>query len=367
MRLGHMSDCHLGFRQGYRSTEHGLNQREADVARAFRATVDGILAQKVDMVCIAGDLFHTVRPTNAAITFAFRQLRRLRDAGLPVVLVAGNHDCPKTAESGSILHLLSELGIDLAIDEVRQFDYPALGLTVTAVPDRTEVEGVSPGQARFNVLLAHGMVEGTCPHILSTLPLSMIEDERWDYCALGDYHIRKEITPRAWYSGSLEFTSTNIWQETGTPKGWLLVDLDGGTVEPQLVPTRTVLDLEPFDATGMDAAEVNRELAARLSDVSGKIVRARVFNIPTAVRRQLDHKQIKRWMTDALLLKLDFIRPESVERERQGRPRQTLDELVGEFFARRVLPPGMDREAFVAAGQELMAEDREEQLERGAA
>ena len=108
VKLAHIADPHLGIRQYHRQTPAGINQREADVASAFRAAVDGVIAARPDAVVIAGDLFHSVRPTNAAIVFAFRQFQRLREAlpDAPIVLIAGNHDTPaldrdRLASSGS--------------------------------------------------------------------------------------------------------------------------------------------------------------------------------------------------------------------------------------------------------------------------
>ena len=67
MKLAHIADSHLGIRQYHRQTPTGINQREADVANAFRGVIDDVIAQHPDVVVIAGDLFHSVRPTNAAI------------------------------------------------------------------------------------------------------------------------------------------------------------------------------------------------------------------------------------------------------------------------------------------------------------
>jgi exonuclease SbcD len=107
VKLAHIADTHLGIRQYHRQTPSGINQREADVAHAFRAAVDGVVEARPDAVVLAGDLFHAVRPTNAAIVFAFRQLQRLREAlpDAPIVLIAGNHDTPRSTETGSILRL----------------------------------------------------------------------------------------------------------------------------------------------------------------------------------------------------------------------------------------------------------------------
>ncbi|HEU5304132.1 MAG TPA: metallophosphoesterase, partial [Gemmatimonadales bacterium] len=136
MKLAHIADPHLGIRQYHRQTSAGINQREADIAQAFRAAIDGVIAARPDAVVVAGDLFHSVRPTNSAIVFAFRQFQRLRDAlpHVPVVLIAGNHDTPRSVETGSILRLFEELGVDVATEEPRRLVYPRLDLSIFAVP-----------------------------------------------------------------------------------------------------------------------------------------------------------------------------------------------------------------------------------------
>ncbi|HEY9229909.1 MAG TPA: metallophosphoesterase, partial [Gemmatimonadaceae bacterium] len=113
MRLVHLSDLHLGYRQYQRLTPNGVNQREADVAATFRNALDRVIELAPDVVIVAGDIFHTVRPTNQAILHAFLQFSRLVRE-LPnaiVVLVAGNHDTPRSSETGGILPLLAQLGL----------------------------------------------------------------------------------------------------------------------------------------------------------------------------------------------------------------------------------------------------------------
>src|SRR5690625_1132185 len=107
MLIAHLADLHLGYRAYHRLTAGGINARERDVALAFRAAIDRVVELEADLVLVAGDVFHTVRPSNAAIADAFRQFARLRaqlpDA--PVVVIAGNHDSPRAVETGSILRL----------------------------------------------------------------------------------------------------------------------------------------------------------------------------------------------------------------------------------------------------------------------
>ena len=44
MKLAHIADAHLGIRQYYRQTSAGINQREADVAQAFRVAINDVIA-----------------------------------------------------------------------------------------------------------------------------------------------------------------------------------------------------------------------------------------------------------------------------------------------------------------------------------
>ena len=382
MKLAHIADPHLGIRQYHRQTPAGINQREADIAHAFRLAVDGVIAVRPDAVVVAGDLFHSVRPTNAAIVFAFRQFQRLREAlpEAPIVLIAGNHDTPRSTETGSILRLFEELGVDVATDEARRLVYPALDLSVLAVPHQALVSGARPalrpdGAERHRVLILHGELEGVFPFDRSAaeyggalLGLEELAPAEWSYVALGHYHVQHEVAPRVWYAGSLEYVSPNVWGELVdeadhglSGKGWLLADLERNTVERHEVPlARAILDLEPIEAEGLSAAAVSALIAERVGAVPGgvddRIVRLRVWNIPRHVARELDHASIRALKSAALHFQLDLRRPEIHRTIGMGAPgrRQTLPELVRGYLERRPLPAELDREAFVRLGESLM-------------
>ncbi|MBA3345275.1 MAG: exonuclease SbcCD subunit D [Gemmatimonadales bacterium] len=382
MKLAHIADPHLGVRQYHRQTAAGINQREADVAHAFRVAVDGVIAARPDAVVVAGDLFHSVRPTNAAIVFAFRQFQRLREAlpAAPIVLIAGNHDTPRSTETGSILSLFEELGVDVAFEEARRLVYSALDLSVLAVPHQALAGSERPslrpeGSQRHRVLVLHGEVEGVFPADRSAaeyggalIHLRDLSAGEWTYVALGHYHVQHELAPRTWYAGSLEYVSPNIWGELrdeaehGRPgKGWLLVDLERGTAAAQPVPpARDILDLEPILAEGLAAPAINGLITERLHAVSGgitdRIVRLVVREIPRHIARELDHTAIRAFKSEALHLHLDLRRPEVNRTTGVGSPgkRQTLPELVHSYLARRPLPGELDRDAFVRLGDELM-------------
>ena len=382
MRLAHLADPHLGIRQYHRQTPSGINQREADVARAFRLAVDGVIGARPDAVVIAGDLFHSVRPTNAAIVFAFKQFQRLREAlpAAPIVLVAGNHDTPRSAETGSILRLFEELGVAVAVDEARRLEYPELDLSVLAVPHHALVGQDRPelrpeGTARRQLMVLHGEIEGVLPTQRHTVEyggalvgLRELAVEEWSYIALGHYHVQHEVAPHTWYSGSLEYVGTNIWGELAEEaeqgirgKGWLLADLDRGTVTREPVPaSRPIIDLEPVRGEGLGAEALDQLIEDRLHAVPGgvadRIVRLRVYDVPRHVARELDHAAIRAWKAEALHFHLDIRRPEVQRTVGVGAPgrRQTLPDLVRDYLRGRPLPAELDREEFVRLGGDLM-------------
>lgn len=382
MKLAHIADPHLGLRQYHRQTPSGINQREADIAQAFRVAVDGVIQSRADIVVVAGDLFHSVRPTNAAIVFAFRQFQRLREAlpGAPIILIAGNHDTPRSVETGSILRLFEELGVDVATDVPRRLIYPALDLSVLAVPHQALVGAERPslrpdGDASRRVLLLHGEIEGVFPFDRSgaeyggaILGLQELAAAEWSYVALGHYHVQHQVAPKVWYAGSLEYVSPNLWGELADEgrhgsrgKGWLLVDVDRGTAERRPVAlAREVIDLDPILAEGLMADAIDALIAERVAAVSGgvtdKIVRLRVHGIPRHVARELDHAAIRALKATALHFHLDLRRPEVHRAVGTGAPgrRQTLPELVRSYLERRPLPAELDRATFVALGETLI-------------
>jgi hypothetical protein len=391
VKIAHLADLHLGFRQYHRQTPSGLNQREADVANAFRRAVDQVIEVRPDAIVVAGDLFHSVRPTNHSILFAFHELQRLREAlpDAPLVLMAGNHDTPRSIETGSILGLFATLGADVVTDEPRRLVYPSIGLSVLAVPHMALLKPERPalraeGAEPHQVLVLHGEVEGLFPVDRSAVEYGGVllsrEDlvrGRWSYVALGHYHVQREIAPRVWYSGALDYVSPNPWGELADErehgiagKGWLLVDLPSGVVERRLVPpARRVIDLPSMDGAGHTAGELDQALNAAVAGVQGgiadQVVRQVILNVPRHVGRELNYATIRAWKAEALHFQLDLRRPELHRDVGVGAPgrRQTLPEIVEAYLTRRPLPGELDRETFVRTGTAIMAEVEREWAE----
>ncbi|HEX2779737.1 MAG TPA: DNA repair exonuclease [Gemmatimonadaceae bacterium] len=375
MRLVHLSDLHLGFRQYQRLTPAGINQREADVARAFRNAIDKTIELAPDLVVIAGDVFHNVRPTNPAILVAFRDFARLR-AALPeakIVIVAGNHDTPRTAETGCILRLFEPLDVNVIESTAERLSFPERELSILAVPD---VPGPRPalvpdGKFKYNVLLLHGEVEGVIPEqarVTDRASVAISEEElgaaQWSYVALGHYHVYRQVAPNAFYSGSIEYTSANSWgelaeeRETGVGgKGLIEHDLANGTHRFHRLPSiRRWVDLSALSARGLSAAELDAAIRRSVEECDGgiddQVVRLLARDVPRHIARDLDQRALREFRKRALHFHLDTRRPEVIRLHGHGSPgrRPSLRDVVRDKLRGRIIESDLSREALVDLG-----------------
>jgi DNA repair exonuclease SbcCD nuclease subunit len=377
LRVVHLSDLHLGYRQYQRLTPLGGNQREADIALTFKRVVDRVIARRPDLIVVAGDVFHTVRPTNPAILHAFQQFARLADAlpGVPIVIVAGNHDLPRSSETGCILRLFEQENLYVADFEPRRLSFEQLGVSVLAVPD---VPGGRPEltpdpTARYNVMVIHGEVAGIIPRraaMLDRATYEITEEElgapRWNYVALGHYHVHRQVAPNAYYSGSIDYTSANPWGELAEEaeaekagghagKGFIEYDLDTNThTFHQLPPSRTLVDLPPLSARGMTGSELDaaiREAVDSVPDgIEQKIVRLVVRDVARHINNDLDHQALREYKRRAFHFQLETLRPNVRLLSGEGAPGhpQSLAEFVRERLMSRQVPPEVDREQLIA-------------------
>jgi len=228
MLLLHVSDTHLGASRPGR-----LRDREMDFYEVFDEVVDIATRERVDAVVHAGDLFDSYRPSPQTYYYAYRSLRRLREAGVPVLAVAGQHDQPK-ASALPPLRVLEEVGVlkVLATDRPRttvvnlrsgELGVAALPYVPPQVAGEVVKELRRPDTGR-RVLVAHILLkELGIPS--AHLSLAELRASDYDYVALGDYHIRYETTyggTPAVYPGSTEALDV---LESGDERYVALVDL----------------------------------------------------------------------------------------------------------------------------------------------
>lgn len=370
LRVVHFSDTHLGHQQYARTDASGLNQREQDHYAAFHAVVDAAIASHADLVLHAGDLFDGVRPSNRALAHAQDGFLRLSRAGIPCVVIAGNHEHPKLRETGSALRLYEHLpGIHVAYaGQRRTFSLPIQGVQVRvhAVPQCADnadlaaqvaaIPRAPPGESALDILVVHGAVTTLAAFSHAEFNEQSLDpawfDDRFAYVALGHFHGAKEVVAgRAWYSGAPERVSM---AESGEEKGFLEVRLATGTGQPHVdvvfrgTPTRPYVDFPVLDAAGLDAAQVVALAQATVARApAGAVARLRMRNLDPALRGSLDLRSIQE--AGRHLLHLDLSRLEWRGQDGTAPGAAVFGHLGDEFeaFAARTPLPDADRAELV--------------------
>lgn len=375
LRIVHASDLHLGFRQYARTTSRGINQREVDVAQAFSRVIDKTIALAPELVVIGGDLYHSIKPSPMAVIHATNEFARLR-AALPhveVIGVAGNHDSPRVSDTGTFLPLFRQSGVRIIDGAPTVIDLPHLDCSVLGVADNKfpRPELAPTGSRKYNVMVLHGETGGISPAGTEAAKRELSDGElhvnAWDYIALGHYHVVRECWPNCFYSGAIEYTSSNIWGERaeeiekGIPgKGIIERDLDTGVTTFHPLPTRRVIDLPSFSAALMSPKEIDAAIAeiVEASDIEDAVVRLVVNDCTTPMRRMLDHKAIRAHERRAVAFTLDCKKPEAKAAggPRSGSSRKPAAVVVAEALAIRPLASDLDRDELLALNEHFMAE-----------
>jgi exonuclease SbcD len=231
MRLLHTSDWHLG-RSFHRVSLLGAQEAFLDHLVATARDRD------VDAVLVAGDVYDRAVPPLAAVELFDRALHRLAAAGVPTVMISGNHDSARRLGVGA--GLIERAGIHLRTDpagcatpvllpdahgNVACYGLPYLEpalvreefraakagheAVLRAAMDRVRADLAARPAGTRSVVLAHAFVTGGAPSDserdiavggVASVPAGVFDGV--DYVALGHLHGSQCLTDRVRYSGS---------------------------------------------------------------------------------------------------------------------------------------------------------------------
>ncbi|WP_292517491.1 exonuclease SbcCD subunit D [Methanoculleus sp.] len=323
MKIVHLADTHLGLSAFNRvDPETGMNLREQFIYDNFLAAIDRIIGLRPDALVHAGDLFHQVKPKTRAYTTALDALSRLRDAGIPVLMVAGNHSMAKTRYTASPFEVLERGGFragDLYVAHHNRYRQVELGDAVfhlipnMLLPEgyRTAYEGIEFSSGT-NVLVTHGLASILKDKRLHTVAEHELDatilSDRFDYIALGHYHNQVQVADNAWYSGSLEHCN---YGEIAEEKGGLAVDLASGKVEHIDLPRTPMISLGRINCDGLSAREVVDGILDAADSAGKKVYQAICQVTLDGIRREtlraLDQKALAEVRSRMLDLKLQVL------------------------------------------------------------
>jgi DNA repair exonuclease SbcCD nuclease subunit len=286
MRVAAIGDAHLGRSYLPYTTEAGVNVREQDFELSFTAAVDLALAQEPELIVWLGDVFDHPRPTYRSFRVAQRALMKIRQHGIQLALISGNHDTPRLPGTGSPYSALHDSFPEFHFAHrltYERFELP--GLVVHAVPQMLSVEATLEAldQAaaersadKTNLLLTHPRITQVEPKYADINEIEVDANRlQADFVVLGHYHVHTEVRPGVWYAGSTD--SFTFADDPDEAKGILVLDTDTGAARHvPLADQRPLVTMETIMATGLSPTELQDQLSQRAELVPEGAV-ARVF------------------------------------------------------------------------------------------
>jgi exonuclease SbcD len=346
----HFADAHIDMANyGRHDPQSGLPMRVVDFLKSLDTIVDTAIDEKVDMVLFAGDAY---KDRNPAPTFQRewgRRIIRLSKAGIPTLLLVGNHDLSPAIGRA---HAVEEFST-LEVPHVRVIDRPVfltpqdldgLPLQIIALPwisrsgllahlgPGSDEESVSPAQiyeeleSRLTELVhkwfekvdpdlplvftAHASVQGAQYGAERTvmlgadlvLPGSLVRDPRLDYVALGHIHkpqnLNEDGNPPVIYPGSIERVD---FGEAQDDKFFVIAHVEQGKTE---VEWRQLKDIRPFIDRSLTLAskesitEQLRDALPPQGELEGAIVRL-VLEYPRDWEALIDDAELREYASNA--------------------------------------------------------------------
>jgi len=290
LKFLHAADVHLD------SPLSGLDSYEGAPVEAIRGATRKALAnlvrlaidKKVDFVILAGDVYDgNWRDYSTGLFFANR-MHELKDAGIQVILLAGNHDAEsqiskqfKLRPLPNVHHLATDIPSTVSLDTI-SVALHGQGFAHQAETHNLVKNYPRPRSGYFNIGVLHTAINGRenyepdryCPCTNADL-LGC----GYEYWALGHVHNRESVNgenhPRIEFPGNIQ--GRHI-RETGA-KGCLLVEVDANL---RAKPQFHALDVFRWERIQVEASDLER-----LADV-----RTRVDEAITEAREQAEGRPL---------------------------------------------------------------------------
>jgi exonuclease SbcD len=327
IRVLHMGDLHIGMENyGRIDPATGLNGRVMDFLRQLGGVVDHALENEVDLVLFAGDAYKTRDPNSTYRREFARRIKRLADAGIPVVLLVGNHDLPAQERRASSVEIFRTLDVPNVLVagrdrllrlttrrgdtiQVATVPYPIRQRLLAHEEHRektiAELDSLVQRLVAENIQALAAQVDASLPAVLlghfsvseaklgseRTVMLgrdvvvlkSVLADPTWDYVALGHIHRHQELNggqhPPIVYCGSLERIDFGEEKEA---KGFVVAEVQRGTTAWEFHPVAA----RPFVTIRADVRDQAEPLAVLLEAIAGHDVVDAVVRVIVQARSE---------------------------------------------------------------------------------
>ena len=376
MKIIHFADLHLGVETyGRIDPATGLSSRLNDFLAVFDELVDYALEKKIDLVLFCGDAYKSREPTQTQQREFAHRINRLSTAGIPILLLTGNHDLPNAIGRATATEIFDTLAVKNVYVASKPDTYKITTrggvIQIVAIPWLRRSSLISREDTKnFNLeQVTHKMQEALTQVIASktaaldpSLPAvlaahvsvgsakagsetmmsigqepvllhSTIAQPAYDYIALGHIHKQQVLSesPPVAYAGSLERID---FGEENDEKGFYVIDIhpnargDKRQVFFEFHPVKArrfltinvALEAEEADPTSAVLNAIN----AQQKKINNAIVRL-IITLPSSLEGQLRNNDIKDALKGAYHLSI------AREIQREARLRlgsRTIEEIM---------------------------------------
>lgn len=369
IKLLHTADIHIGMENyGRVDPATGINARVMDFLRRLSDIGDYAIDRGVDLFVFAGDAYKTRDPNPTHQREFARRIKKIADAGIPVIMLVGNHDLPAIARRATSIDIFGTLEVPNVHvgnrEEVLQITCrrgQPLQVATAPYPLRTALLSKEQSQGKslneLDALLRAAMIDNIAalaaqvrerpqtPAILvghfsvneashgseqnimigrdAALPRSVLADPAWRYVALGHIHkhqsLNADLQPPVLYSGSIERID---FGEEREPKGFVVAEIGDGPTTWEFVPGYR-RQARPFVTIRADVRQADDPTAAVVEaiqakpDLSEAVVRVMV-TLRQEQEPRLSEREIFRALEGAYFVAALQKEVERVERGRLG-------------------------------------------------
>ena len=364
----HLADVHIGMENyGRLDPETG----SSTTLRAFLSTldeaVDRAIAEPVDLVVIAGDIYKSRDPSPTHQREFARRVLRLARAGVQVLIVAGNHDIPMAtgrATSIDIFRVLELPGVTVTRNiEMKRIETRSGPVQVLTLPWLVKHALISQDEHKnksleevltFIVERAESLLEAEAGELDPAIPallvghahvfgarvgaerlltlgtdpmfnISVLDLPNLDYIALGHIHKHQTVstgrTPTV-YAGSINRVD---FGEEAEDKGFILAEVQRGKTEWEFVPVkaRPFLTIRSEPITEDPTDEVVKSILRAGPRVRGAVVRLQLVGTRARLQ-QIDEREVRLQLREA-----EYLAPIQREITDQVRVRLAGQDIAG--------------------------------------
>lgn len=241
MKIGVISDLHLGYRQ------YGLREREEDFYDAYNNIIVQMIGEGVDLVINCGDTFDSANPSPKAISEFSRGLLALTENNIKILNVVGNHTMLQVKNHYPADNLFTQ-DYDYELLDVENYfldkdnDLFICGLsfhTHTKIDDFKKEVSILNDKAKdfgtkFSILCIHQGVMPYCGDFVGEVDIQDLDLDNFSLILCGHIHHREVFSDKHAFVqvGSTErsnITEFNDYEESG--KGYLIIEVEDDSLK----------------------------------------------------------------------------------------------------------------------------------------